>query len=528
MSAPWWSTCVGYEIYVSSFQDSNGDGIGDLPGITSRLGHLHDLGVDLIWITPFFPSPLKDQGYDVSNYCDVDPRFGTLADLDVLVEHAHALGIRVIFDLVLNHTSDQHPWFVDSRSSRTSTKRDWYIWRDGKDGDAGLVPPNNWVAHFGGGAWTFDDTTKQWYLHLFLPEQPDLDWTNVEVHEAVTDLITFWMRRGIDGFRVDTAQLFAKHPDLPDQPRVDVANDGSGRVMEHKGFEHIYDTDQPAVLDAMRVLGTPTHEHGGMLVGEVFIPEPAKLVRYVEGQDGLNLTFFFGFVEHGWDPERMLGQLRDALVLGPNVSWVLASHDSARPVSRYASEGPDGLEIGRERTLAFHTLLFSMPGVPFLYQGEELALANGIVPPERAKDPIALAGETSAARDVARTPIPWSDGPMWGFTSADDAWLPEGGRTAADTADWQRGRAGSWFERYRALIATRKAHGELVHAPIEWVGREPSMVIVRRGDVVCVANLTDDSTAAELPAGDVLFSTDGRSTAIGTLRARSAAIIRQR
>jgi alpha-glucosidase len=487
----WWRTAIGYEVYVSSFADSNGDGLGDLAGVEAHLDHLHELGIDLIWLTPFFPSPLKDQGYDISDYLSVDPRFGTLDDLDRLVASAHARGMRVVFDLVVNHSSSEHPWFVESRSAENNDKRDWYIWREGRDGAAGQEPPNNWVSYFGGSAWTFDDTTKQWYLHLFLPEQPDLNWANPAVGDAISTVIDFWMQRGIDGFRVDTGQLFAKHPDFPDNPaRLDVPTEyGAGRVADHERQEHLYEVDQPHALDAHRTLGRSTHAHGGVLIGEVYLPDPKKVVRYVEGQDGMNLSFFFGLVEFGWNPDRIVREIEAALVLAPHVAWVLSSHDSPRAAGRYAFDTSDR---GRERALVLHTLLFCLPGMPFLYQGEELGLTNGIVPPDRVRDPIALAGEIENARDIARTPMPWRPGsPMLGFTSASDAWLPLGGRTDADTAAVQRADPQSWLTRYRELIAFRRAHPELATGTATIVDRSPDHVVIVNGRVTVRANLTD-------------------------------------
>jgi alpha-glucosidase len=504
---PWWRSSVGYEIYVSSFQDSNGDGLGDLPGVIERLDYLEELGVDLLWLTPFFPSPLKDQGYDISNYEDVDSRFGVLGDLDRLVVEAHRRGMRVVFDLVVNHSSSEHPWFLESRSSPENARRDWYIWREGKDGVAGLVPPNNWVSYFGGPAWTFDDATKQWWLHLFLSEQPDLNWANPAVGAAINDMLEFWMQRGVDGFRVDTAHLFTKHPDLPDLPeRPDFSPEfaGAGRVSNHDRFLHIYDTDQPDVLDVHRLINKVTSFYGGVNIGEVYLDDPAKVVRYVQDQDAVNLSFHFGLVEFGWHPQRIVDEIARALVLAPHVAWVLSSHDSPRAVSRYTT---DDATHGRERTLALHTLLFGLPGTPFLYQGEELALTNGIVPPDRFRDPIALAGEAAHARDIARTPMPWSpDSSMHGFTSANDGWLPEGGRVETDTALWQRARNDSWFARYRALIKVRRTTPQLITEPVEWIDSTPASIKIRRGAIHVVANLTD-LPAGITPHGEVLYST---------------------
>ncbi|MGL5857963.1 MAG: alpha-amylase family glycosyl hydrolase [Angustibacter sp.] len=543
-ATPWWSSCVGYEVYLSSFQDDDGDGLGDLPGATRRLDHLAWLGVDLVWLTPFYPSPLRDQGYDVADYTAVDQRFGDLADLDRFVARAHELGLRVVVDLVANHTSDQHPWFLESRGAAGSPRRDWYVWRDGRDG--GQQPPNNWVSAFGGTAWTFDPASRQWWLHRFLPEQPDLNWRNPAVVDAVTGVVDFWMRRGVDGFRVDAAQLFATHPDLPDNPPrpVPPPRPVTGRSPDWDRYEHRYDEDWPDALEAHRALGRAARAHGGVLLGEVYLAEPARLRRYVEGGDAFDLVFFFGLVESGWDPAHLVAAVRDALVLGPHVAWVLSSHDSVRAVSRFSGgadrSGTDSsstgggqaggggtvvedgeVDRGRARAFALHTLLCCLPGVPFLYQGEELALTDGVVPPDRVRDPIALAGEPASGRDGARTPVPWEPGAGLGFTTASTGWLPDGGRAEADTVAWQRAEPASWLHRYRELIAVRRRYPQLREAPVEWLDDDPRSLSVRRGSLLLQANLTDEPGAGEV-VGTPVFSTPG---ALDTGRLRPAGVV---
>jgi alpha-glucosidase len=479
----WWADAVGYEVYLRSFADSNGDGIGDLKGLLTRLGYLSWLGVDLIWITPFYPSPMRDYGYDVADYTDVDPSFGTLADLDAVVTRTHELGMRLIIDLVPNHSSSDHPWFQQARSSRSSPYRDYYIWRDPRSGDR---PPNNWVSVFTDSAWTLDEGTGQFWLHSFLPEQPDLNWANPMVAREFDRIITFWLERGVDGFRIDVAHGLAKHPDLPDNPpgRAPVPVDADA-AMKWWSLEHRYDRDQPQVLDVYRRWRQVAAPYKGLLLGEVYLFEANRLSRYV-AEDCLDLVFWFPPLHIPWDADRIRQVLRDGASLAPgHLAWVTSSHDQPRAVSRFG-----GGALGQARALALSTLEFGLPGVAFLYQGEELGLADGVIGAEDTKD--------VAGRDGARTPMPWTPGPGLGFTSAERAWLPFGDHNPASTVEAQRADERSVLQRYRRLIHARHTLFRNQH-PVAWLTDDGPVVAYQRGDVVVAANCAEARARLPLP-----------------------------
>ncbi len=398
---PWWKTGVFYEIYPRSFADSNGDGVGDLEGISQRLDYLQWLGVDAIWLAPFYPSPMADFGYDVADYCDVDPLFGSLGAFDRLLAEAHRRGLRVIVDWVPNHTSDQHPWFLESRSSRGDPKRDWYIWRDGTPDR----PPNNWVAAFTGKpAWTWDERTQAWYLHLFLPQQPDLNWENPDVVRAMHGVLRFWLDRGVDGFRIDVVHRIGKDPALPDWPPREegklppsLLNDFPRSHRFIRGFRTLLD-------------GYPGDR---MMVGEVYILDTAKVASYYGSGDELHLAFNFPPLWAPWAAEAWREQLDTTYRLLGAVdgwpTWALSNHDHPRHRTRYGSE---------ERARAAAVLLLTQRGTPFLYAGEELGLENAVVPPERAVDP--------GGRDGCRAPIPWDATPAHGWPAEPSLpWPPE-------------------------------------------------------------------------------------------------------
>ncbi len=394
-----------YQIYPRSFCDTDGDGVGDLEGVRRRLDHLVWLGVDAIWLSPFYRSPMADFGYDVSDYTDVDPLFGTLDDFDRLVADAHARQLKVIIDWVPNHTSDRHPWFVDARSSRQAAHRNWYVWRDGTPDR----PPNNWLSAFtgvGGGprppAWTWDDATGQWYLHLFLPEQPDLDWSNPEVRDAMAETLRFWMARGVDGFRVDVVQALGKDPALPDVAEEDQPPSGTNDRPE----THPIMAALRQVVDGF----DPSTER--MMVGEVYLPTTAQVATYYGTPEvpELHLAFNFPPLLAPWDAgawRRCIDDVRthvDSQQAWP--TWVLSNHDNPRHRTRYGSEA---------RARAAAVLLLGLRGTPFLYAGEELGLEDSVVPTDRLVDP--------GGRDGCRGPIPWDDLPAHGWATA-DPWLP--------------------------------------------------------------------------------------------------------
>ena len=440
----WWRDGVVYQIYPRSFMDSNGDGVGDLEGIRQRHDHLSWLGVDALWISPCFPSPMADFGYDVSDYCDIDPRFGTLADFDRLLKDAHARGLRILLDLVPNHSSSEHPWFRESRANRTSTKRSWYVWRDPKpDGS----PPNNWLAVFGGPAWTFDEATGQYYLHSFLAEQPDLNWRNPELVRAMHDVVRFWFERGVDGFRIDVIHRIAKDPKLRDNPVLDPGQ-GFG------GQRHLHDENHPDVhrlLRGLRKLANRYEERA--YVGEVYLMNPAEVARYYGKNDELHLAFNFSFLYAPWSAEAFRRETERFQKSVGRRGWpdhVLSSHDAPRHASRY-----DHPTLGDARARLAATLLLTLRGTPFLYQGEEIGMRNVPVPDDRLQDPLGFRLHPKLSRDPSRTPIPWQPGPGAGFTTG-EPWLPIGTDAELRNVAAQREDPSSLLQLYRTLLALRK------------------------------------------------------------------------
>jgi alpha-glucosidase len=500
-STPWWQRAVGYEVYVRSFADDDGDGMGDLAGIRSRLGHLSGLGVDAVWITPFYPSPGFDAGYDVMDHLDVDPQHGTLAGFDDLVTEAHRLGVRVIIDIVPNHTSHLHPWFVESSRGPDSLLRDFYIWRDPAPGGG---PPSNWVSHFGGPAWTFDERSGQYYCHLFLPEQPDLNWQNEELRSRFDDVFRFWCERGVDGFRVDVAHALVKHGDFPDNPVAHEVGPDAGPSEVFASFDHRYDLDQDDNVDIHRRWRRVVEPYGAILIGEVGVPDPERLARYTRGGEGLTCVFYLEPAGLRWEPSRIIGMLRQAHELEPErLAWALDSHDAARSATRFG-----GGDRGASRSLAVTTLMFGLGGMPFVYQGQELGLENGVVDPEHLADPIALRNAGASGRDGTRTPMPWEPGPADGFTTG-TPWLPAEPRRPEETVQVQEATPDSWLHRHRDLITARGSLPDLWGAPAQWLETGSDEVgVVRRGGAVVVANLSASEATVELPHGPwrVVFS----------------------
>ncbi|HEV2062142.1 MAG TPA: alpha-amylase family glycosyl hydrolase, partial [Solirubrobacteraceae bacterium] len=417
----WWHEAVVYQVYPRSFADGDGDGVGDLHGLIDRLDHLADLGADAVWLSPIYPSPMADFGYDVSDHCDVDPVFGDLEAFDRLVEDAHGRGIRVLLDWIPNHTSDRHPWFVESRASRDSARRDWYVWRDGRDGG----PPNNWRAAFGGPAWTHDPGTDQWYLHLFLPEQPDLNWAEPAVAAAMHDTLRFWLDRGVDGFRADVVHLIAKDPELRDQP------------AEVGDVDRVGVNDEPHVHGLLRDIRAVLDAYPGdrMMVGEVNLRDTLRLSAYYGEGDELHLAFNFlsldaDFAAADW---RALVETVGRHVVSPSAwpTWVLSNHDAPRHRTRYGGS--------ERRARAAAVLLLCLRGTPFLYQGEELGLTDAEVPPDRRVDP--------GGRDGCRAPIPWSEQPPHGWPGG--TWLPFAPEAGERSVEAQRDDPSSILELYR-------------------------------------------------------------------------------
>ncbi len=443
----WWKHGVVYQVYPRSFQDTNGDGIGDLPGITARLDHLNDgtprsLGVDAIWISPFYPSPMRDFGYDVSDYCDVSAEYGTLADFDELLHEAHARSIRVIVDIVPNHTSSDHPWFVASRSGRDDPKRDWYVWRDPAPGGG---PPNNWLSAFGRGrpAWTLDERTGQYYLHSFLPEQPDLNYWNPDVRFAMEDVFRFWLDRGVDGFRIDVANKVGFDPDLADNP-----------PGWEDGLAARHDEDWPAVHEILRGFRRVLDRYDDrMAVGEIAFLDPKRVASYYgTAGDELHLAFNFSFLRCPWSAEAFRAATDTFESVLPGGAWpdyTLSNHDCPRARSRYdLGDGTSGLRRARVGAL----MLLTLRGTPFLYYGEEIGMRDGVIPPERIVD--------VDGRDPERTPMQWDASPNAGFTTG-TPWLPVADGSAELNVDAERDDPGSLFAYVRGLIWWRRGSAAL-------------------------------------------------------------------
>ncbi|MCC7450586.1 MAG: DUF3459 domain-containing protein [Anaerolineae bacterium] len=417
----WWQRGIVYQIYPRSFKDSNGDGIGDLPGIIDKLDYVQMLGVDAIWLSPFYPSPMADFGYDVANYTDVDPIFGTLADFDRLVEAAHQRNLHVIIDFVPNHSSDQHPWFVESRSSRDNPKRDWYVWVDAKpDGS----PPNNWLSHFGGPAWTWDETTGQYYLHSFLKEQPDLNWRNPAVKAAMFDVIRFWLERGVDGFRIDVAHYIMKDPDLRDNPPNLEPPKFTKRRPHYDSLLHVYDkghADVHAVYREFRkLLDSYSTERPRFAVGEIHVFDwPVWGSYYGEQLDELHMPFNFALINAAWQTKvirYVVDSIEASIPKGAWPNYVLGNHDEHRIVTR----------IGTAQARTAMMLLLTLRGTPTMYYGDEIEMHDVDIPPGRERDPygIRVPGQ-GLGRDPERTPMQWDASPNAGFTRPGvETWLP--------------------------------------------------------------------------------------------------------
>jgi alpha-glucosidase len=498
---PWWRDAVVYQIYPRSFADSNGDGVGDLPGITARLDHIAALGVDAVWLSPIFRSPMKDFGYDVSDYCSVDPVFGTDHDLDELIAGLHERGMRLLLDWVPNHTSDQHPWFVESRASRSSAKRDWYVWRDPKpDGS----PPNNWASAFKGvPAWTLDEATGQYYLHVFLAEQPDLNWANPEVEAAMHGTLRHWLDRGVDGFRADVVHLIGKGVELADLP------------TEHAAHT-VVNVDEPFTHELLRRIRATldAYAHRPMMVGEVYLLRPGQARTYLGDDDELHLTFDFRTVHVPWDAKRF----RHTIAANQHEfaepgwpTWVLSNHDQPRHRTRYGSDA-------RARAAAVMTT--TMRGTPFLYAGEELGLEDAVIPPERVVDP--------AGRDGCRAPIPWTVEPTHGWGA--DPWLPFPPDAAARSAEAQRDDPGSMLALYRRLLELRRAHPALRSGSFELLPGDGDVVAYRRRDgddeLVVAVNLGATPQRSPVDGELVVSSNPARTAADGTVGPDEAIVVR--
>ncbi|GAC1534156.1 MAG: alpha-amylase family glycosyl hydrolase [Acidimicrobiales bacterium] len=512
---PWWKTAVVYQIYPRSFLDTDGDGVGDLTGIRDRLPYLARLGVDCLWLSPFYRSPMADFGYDVADYCDVDPLFGTLADFDDLLTAAHAHGLRVIVDFVPNHTSDRHPWFVDARSSRDADHRDWYVWRDpagpvAPGGDPG-PPPNNWVSAFTrASAWTWEEATGQWYLHLFLAEQPDLDWSNPAVVDAMHGVLRFWLDRGVDGFRIDVVHALGKDPALPDNPAR----------TSHVPYSSI--NDDPRTHPILRDLRQLVDSYPGerVTVGEVFLRTTAQVATYYGDNDELHLSFNFPPLFAPWEAEAWRDRIDTTIAeLDPRdawPTWVLSNHDNPRHRTRYGG--------GEARARAAVLLLLGLRGTPFVYAGEELGLDDAVVPPERVVDP--------GGRDGCRAPIPWTVDANHGWAS-DTPWLPWPPDSELRNAERGEADPGSMLHLYRRALAARRSSPALRTGTFSWLDGPPGTLVWEREagpEMVMVAvNMTSDPVTITVATGGgwtAIAASDG-GTFTGQLAADSAVWLRR-
>jgi alpha-glucosidase len=447
---PWWRRAVFYQVYPRSFRDGSGDGVGDLPGLISALDYLERLGVDAIWLSPVYPSPMRDFGYDVTDHCAVDPVFGSLADLDRVVEGAHTHGIRVLLDWVPNHTSDLHPWFVESRRSRDARTRDWYVWRDGRDG----LPPNNWRSAFGGPSWTWDEATAQWYLHLFLPEQPDLNWANAEVRAAMAGTLRFWLDRGVDGFRIDVVHCIGKDPLLPDQP------------PEFGDVDRVGIHDHPGTHALIREIRSVVDEYDDRaIVGEVNLRDTIRIAAYYGAGDELHLAFNFLSLDARWggnDWRSLVRAVGEGLGESAWPTWVLSNHDTPRHRTRFGGS--------ERRARAAAVLLLSLRGSPFVYAGEELGLEDAVVALADRVDP--------GGRDGCRAPLPWTVAPPHGWPGGH--WQPFAPDPGERSVEAQEAAPDSILNLYRRLIAVRRASPALLVGSLELLEAPTDVLLFER------------------------------------------------
>ena len=503
----WWRGAVFYQIYPLSFADSDGDGFGDLPGITDKLDYLTEvLGVDALWLSPFYKSPMKDWGYDISDHCDVDPIFGTIEDAKSLIEQAHRRDLRVIVDYVMNHTSDQHSWFAESRSSRDNPMRDWYVWRDGRDGG----PPTNWVSVFGGPAWSYDETTGQWYRHTFLPHQPDLNWRNPELVEAMLDVARFWLDLGVDGYRVDAAHQMMKDPLERDNPPAppDYQRPYKKDMGEYDEYIHLYDFGHPDVHAAHRKFRAvlDSYPQEPLSVGEVHIFDlPEWASYYGEEFDQLHMPFNFHLMAAEWDVPSLRATIEAVLwnvPVGGWTNWTLGNHDE----SRLAGRVPDG----QERLAAL--LLLTLRGTPFLYYGDELGMKETEIPVGSRKDPWGMSVE-GLSRDGARTPMQWTGEPGAGFTAGGaQTWLPVSAEADVVNVQSELSDPNSILNFYRRLLDLRRRSTALrVGSFLSHPSSTNEVLAYRRESdhetVTVVLNLSDAPQKISVGSGQIELST---------------------
>jgi alpha-glucosidase len=519
----WWRDAVIYEVYPRSFADGDGDGTGDLAGVRSRLPYLRDLGVDALWFTPWYASPLADGGYDVADYRAIDPAFGTLEEAEALVAEALALGIRTIVDVVPNHVSDRHPWFRAALAAGPGSPERSRFWFHPGSGPDGSGIPTHWVSSFGGSTWTRttdpDGTPGEWYLHLFTPEQPDLNWTHPDVWAEHEDVLRFWFDRGVAGIRIDSAALLVKDPALPELPEA-------GATPAPGAHPHV---DRDELHDVYRAWRKVADSYAGsrVLVGEVWLEDTARFAAYLR-PDEMHTAFNFDFMAQPWDAAALRSSIDRTLAahreVGAPATWVLSNHDVTRPVTRYgrAESGfafaakragvPTDLALGTRRARAAALLTAALPGSLYLYQGDELGLPEvEDLPPEAVQDPMhARSGGVDPGRDGCRVPLPWSGSePPFGFgPGTGQPWLPQPADWAARTVEAQQADPGSMLSLYRAVLARRRAEPGLGDGDLRWLDAAPGVLAFARGDVLCVVNLSAASVPLPPHAG-VLLASDG-------------------
>lgn len=488
----WWQKGIIYQIYPRSFKDSNGDGVGDLNGIREKLPYLKWLGVDAVWLSPIYPSPMADFGYDISDYTGIDPVFGTLEDFDALLAEAHGLGLRVLLDLVPNHTSEEHPWFRESRSSRDNPKRDWYIWKDPAP-DGG--PPNNWLSVFGGSGWEFDARTGQYYYHAFLKEQPDLNWRNPEVRHAMSDVMRFWLDRGVDGFRVDVIWHMVKDEEFRDNPPNP---DYQPHLPSYDTFLTTYSADRPEVHDIISEMRAVVDSYPGdrLLIGEIYLPLERLVMYYGAGGDGVHMPFNFQLIQMPWNA-RLIAATVDAYEreLPENgwPNWVLGNHDKKRIASR----------VGRAQARVAAMLLLTLRGTPTMYYGDEIGMEDVPIPDSRIRDPFARReANPGHGRDPQRTPMQWDASPGAGFTTG-EPWLPVAADLERVNVRAQQDDPRSMLTLYRRLIDLRRREPALAVGSYEPVPAPGDLLAWRRlfneRRLLTVLNLGSHSAEFPLP-----------------------------
>ena len=492
----WWQSAVIYEIYPRSFQDSNGDGIGDLDGITQRLDYLVELGVDAIWVAPIYRSPMVDFGYDVADYCGVDPIFGTMQDFDLLLKEAHRRSLKLILDFVPNHSSDQHPWFLESRSSRENSKRDWYLWRD---------ESNNWMSNFGGSGWEWDKQTNQYYSHSFLKEQPDLNWRNSAVRMAMYDALRFWLDKGVDGFRVDVMWLIIKddqYRDNPPNPNFSPAQSSGNSLLP------VYNSNRPEVHEVVAEMRALIDSYSGrVLIGEIYLPIKDLMAYYGQSLNGANLPFNFLLLQCPWNAQavaQVISEYMTTLPQGAWPNWVLGNHDNARIATR----------VGLSQATIAAMLLLTLPGTLTIYYGDEIGMTNALIEPEDVQDPAEKRQPgIGMGRDPERTPMTWDCSERAGFTRG-RPWLPLGVDHRAVNVEVEETDGASILNLYRRLIALRRAYPILVGGQLRSVTTLGDLLGYERAAenerVVIFLNFGHSPIKVATEAGIVLAGTDSR------------------